>query len=319
MAMVKAVMILAGGGGHTGSALILAEELHSRAELSFLAPDDDPVSRRRLEPFGPVRTLTKPRHPTTPMWRFALRFVKAFYQSLGRVPGDLDVVVSTGSNFCVPPALVAWMRGIPLVNIESRVKFTRPSRTTSLLQHFAEVTALQWEEQSHILKGTVFGPLLPRRAVEPWSGGYVLVAGGTYGYRELFDAVSASSLKEVVLQTGGLDNRVYAERHPEWRVISFTDEFEELLAGAEVVVSPPGGTPIEAVAFGKPVVIVRYPEWTKAADIEDVRIFAEKLNAPLLLNLTPQALEAAVEEAKRMEPVVLKDGTRALVEAVLSL
>ncbi len=315
----KAIMILAGGGGHTGYARILAEALHGRAELSFLAPDDDQISRRRLEPFGPVRTLTKPRHPTTQTWRFTFRLAKAFYQSLGLVTGDLDVVVSTGSNFCVPPALVAWMRGVPLVNLESRVRFTKPSRTAALLQHFAEVTALQWDEQSRILKGTVFGPLLPKPTIAPWNGGYVLITGGTYGYRELFDAASESSLREVVLQTGNMDNRRYAERHPDWRVISFTERFDELLAGAEVVVSPPGGTPIEAVVYGKPVVIVRYPKWTKAAGLEDTRIFAEKLNAPLLLDLMPSALEAAIEEAKRRKPPNLRDGTGQLVKAILSL
>jgi len=312
-------MILAGGGGHTGYARILAEELHGRADLSFLAPDDDPISRRRLEPFGPVGTLTKPRHPKTPTWRFAFRLAKAFFQSPGRVPGNLDVVVSTGSNFCVPPALIAWARGIPLVNLESRVRFTRPSRTASLLQRFAEVTALQWEEQSRILRGTVFGPLLPRRTVEPWDGGYILVAGGTYGYKALFDAVSATRLKKVVLQTGNLDSRKYAERHQEWRVFSFTDRFDEVLAGAEVVVSPPGGTPIEAVVYEKPLVIVRYPEWTRAASAEDTRVFAEKLNAPLLLRLTPSALEAAVEVARGRKVPVLRDGTHSLVETILSL
>lgn len=312
-------MILAGGGGHTGYARILAEELSGQAELSFLAPDDDPISVRRLEPFGPVRTLTKPRHPTTPVWRFAPRLAEAFHQSTSRVPGDLDVVVSTGSNFCVPPALVAWMKGIPLVNLESRVKFTKPSKTASLLQYFAKVTALQWEEQRCILKGTVFGPLLPRRTVEPWDGGYILVAAGTYGYKALIDAVSASSLKEVVLQTGNLRNRAYSEKHPEWRVISFTDRFDELLAGADVVVSPPGGTPIEAVVYGKHIVVVRYPEWARAASLEETRIFAEKLNAPLLLTLTPSALEAAVEEARGREVPVLRNGARPLVEAISAL
>ncbi|MCW3991705.1 MAG: hypothetical protein NWE79_03280 [Candidatus Bathyarchaeota archaeon] len=315
----KAIMILAGGGGHTGYARILAEELRGRAELSFMAPDDDPISIRRLEPFGPVRAMTKPRHPTTPAWRFALRLAKAFRQSSSGVPGNLDVVVSTGSNLCVPPALVAWMKGIPLVNLESRVKFIKPSRTASFLQRFAEVTALQWEEQSRILKGTVFGPLLPRRTAEPWEGGYILVAGGTYGHKALFDAVSASSLDNVVLQTGNLDGVEYSERHPEWGVISFTERFHELLAGADVVVSPPGGTPIEALVYGKHVVIVSYPEWARAANPEETRIFAEKLNAPILMTLTPSAFEASVEEAKRREVPVLRNGTGPLVDTILTL
>ena len=126
-------------------------------------------------------------------------------------------------------------------------------------------------------------------------------------------------MEKVVLQTGKLDGREYKERHPGWRVISFTERFEELIAGAEVVVSPPGGTPVEAVVYGKPVVIVRYPEWTKAASLEDTRIFAEKLDAPLLLTLTPMALEDALENAKRREVPKLKDGTKLLTKAILSL
>lgn len=317
--MAKKIMILAGGGGHTGYARILAEELKNKAELCFLAPDDDPLSESRLEPYGQVWKITKPRHPTTPTWAFIFRLVKAFYQALGRVSREVDIVVSTGSNFCIPPALTAWVKGIPLVNLESRVRFNAPSGTASVLRYFAKITALQWEEQSGFMKGTVFGPLLPRRMIEPWSGGYILVAGGTYGYKDLFEVVSMSSLKNIVLQTGNLDGKKYIERHPEWRVISFTERFEELLAGADVVISPPGGTPIEALVYGKPVVIVCYPEWTRAASLKDARVFADKLNAPFLQSLTPLALEAAVEEAKRREIPVLRDGTKALAEAILSL
>jgi len=317
--MAKKIMILAGGGGHTGYARILAEELKGKAELCFLAPDDDPLSVSRLEPYGQVWTITKPRHPTTPTWRFIFRLVKAFYQSLGRITGKYDVAVSTGSNFCIPPASTAWMKGIPIVNLESRVRFSKPSRTASILQHFAKVTALQWEEQLLMLKGTVFGPILPKRKMEPWKGGYILVAGGTYGYKELFDTVSNSKYRNVIIQTGILNGSKYKKEHPEWKVISLTDKFDELLAGAEVVVSPPGGTPIEAVVYGKPVVIVHYPEWTKAANLIDTKIFAEKLNAPFLQRLTPLALETAVEEAKKREVPALRDGTKALVEAILSL
>jgi len=317
--MTKMIMILAGGGGHTGYAVILAEELRDRAELNFLVPDDDPLSRARLEPFGQVETMTKPRHPKTPMWKFILRLIKAFYQAASRVSGSIDAVVSTGSNFCIPPALVAWMKGIPIINLESRVRLAGPSKTASILQHFAKVTALQWEEQGKFLNGTFFGPLLPRRRIEPWNGGYVLVAGGTYGYRELFEAVSESNLESVVLQIGDLDKDIYQRKHPNWKVLSYTDRFEELLAGAEVVVCPPGGTPIEAIAYGKPVVVVCYPSWTRAAGPEDTRAFAEKLNAPLLSTMSPKAVEKAVEEAKKRRAPILKDGTGALVEAILSI
>jgi len=312
------ILILAGGGGHTATAKIIAEELRGKTELYFLAPRDDPLTPQ-LERYGVVDTLTRPRHPTTPTWGFTLRLLKAFYEAIKRIPRGVEVAVSTGGNFCVPPALIAWTRGIPLVNIESRVKFTGPSRTARLLQHFAALTALQWEEQTRFLKGVVFGPLLPKRRLEPWDGGYILISGGTYGYRELFDAASASGLEEVILQTGRIDPKPYRERHPNWRVIDYTSHFEELIAGARVVVSPPGATPMEAAAYQKPLVIVGYPKWARAANPEDVRLFAEKLSAPLLKEPTPRGLLEAIEEAKRGEGPKLRSGTKALAEAVLEI
>ena len=316
---MKKILILAGGGGHTGYAQILAEELKGRMELSFLAPDDEPISVRRLEGYGPVRTMTKPRHPTTPTLTFTWRLFKAFYEALSRVPSDIDVVVSTGSSFCVPPAIVAWMRGIPVVNLESRVKLTKPSGTASLLRRFSRLTALQWEEQRVFLEGRVFGPLLPRRLVEPRDGGYVLVSGGTYGYKELFDALDETDLENVVLQTGKIDGGSYAKAHLGWRVLSYSDRFYELIAGARVVVSPPGGTPVEAVAYGKPVVIVEYPAWTKAADPEETRLFAEKIGASLMTDVTAEKLVSAINEAQRKPSKVLEAGNEELVEAILSI
>ena len=312
------VLILAGGGGHTGYARILAEALSGKAKLLFLAPDDEPISVQRLSPFGDVGTVTKPRHPTTSLWRFKLRFIKAFFQSFKRLP-SADVVVSTGSNFCVPPALVAWLRGVPIVNLESRVKLLKASGAAQFIGYFSELTALQWEEQTKFHKGTVFGPLLPKRTIEPRDGGYVLITGGTYGYEELFDAAVLTGLKNVVLQTGKIDPAKYSLRKPEWRVFSYTDKFNELLAGAQVVVTPPGGTPIEAAAYGKPVVIAPYPGWTRAADKEETILFASKIDAVLLGEVTPEGLESAIETAKKRGSKSLEDGTEKLAEAILRI
>ncbi len=312
------ILILAGGGGHTATARILAEELKGKAELYFLAPRDDPLTPL-LEEYGPIEMLTRPRHPTTTTWRFTLRLVKAFYEALRKMPGNVDVAVSTGGNFCVPPALIAWMRGVSLVNIESRVRFTGPSRTARILQHIAELTALQWEEQAHFLRGVVFGPLLPRPRFQPWNGGYILITGGTYGYKELFDAASNSELRRVVLQTGRVDPEPYRRRHPNWRVFDYASNFEELIAGAKVVVSPPGATPMEAAAYNKPTVVVCYPKWAKAAEPRDMEIFAQKLNAPLLKEVTPEGLMKAIEEAERRGGPRLRSGSEALSEAILEL
>ena len=317
--MTKKIMILAGGGGHTGYAHILADELKNRAALSFLAPDGDPLSKSRLEPYGRVMTITKPRHPTTPMWSFFFKFSKAFFQSLSKISVQVDSVVSTGSNFCIPPSIISLLKGIPLVNLESRVKFTGPSKTASILQHVAEITALQWEDQKKFLRGTVFGPLLPKKRFDPWDGGYILVAGGTYGYEGLFNAFLKTDFENVMLQTGKIQGDFYQKKRPEWKVFKYSDRFEELLAGAEVVVCPPGGTPIEAVVYGKPVVLVRYPRWTRAASLKETDAFAKKLNAPLLLCFSPKHIETAIEEAKKREVPTFKNGTKLLSDAILSL
>lgn len=74
-----------------------------------------------------------------------------------------------------------------------------------------------------------------------------------------------------------------------------------------------------AVAYGKPVVIVTYPGWTRAADNEETEIFASKLNAVLLEKINPENLESAVEEAKKKGPVNLQSGTDSACEAILRI
>ena len=314
---LKKILILAGGGGHTGYAKILSEELHGRAELSFLAPEDDHLSKELLREYGPVDQLIKPRHPTTPTWRWSLRFPKAFYNSIGKIKRDLDYVVSTGSNFCISPSIIAWLKGISVINLESADRFTRASSTAKILQPFSEITALQWEEQKKILKGKVFGPFLPRRKVEPWNGGYVLIAGGTLGgYPELLNAASDSQLENVILQTGKVEPHSYSERHPEWRVFSTIDNFFEVIAGADVVVAPPGATPLEAAAYGKSIVVVRYPEWSRAGTLKDAGLFARKLNASFLSHISSVNLLEAIQQCENKPTLELINGAKTLAEYI---
>ena len=314
---LKKILILAGGGGHTGYAKILAEELYGNTELSFLVPDDDPLSEELLREYGHVDQLVKPRHPTTPTWRWLLRFLKAFYNSFGKVKRGLDYVVSTGSNFCISPSIIAWAKGVPVINLESADRFTRASSTAKILQPFSELTALHWEEQEQILRGKVFGPFIPRRRIEPWSGGYVLIAGGTYGYRELLDAASESQLEKVVLQTGRVEPSTYTEKHSDWRVFSTIDNFYEVIAGAEIVIAPPGATPLEAVAYGKPVVIVKYPDWSRAGTRKDAELFAGKLNAPFLSNISATNLQTAIKQCENRPKPNLINGAKMLADHII--
>ncbi len=138
------ILILVGGGGHTGYAKMLAEELQGRAELSFLVPEDDPLSEELLREYGPVDQLIKPRHPTTPFLQWSLRFPKAFYNSIGKINRDLDYVVRPGSQFCISPSIIARLKGIPMINLESADRFTGPSLTAKILRPLSKITALHW-------------------------------------------------------------------------------------------------------------------------------------------------------------------------------
>lgn len=314
------MLILAGGGGHTAYGYALAQRLYGRAHLHILVPEGDKLSCERLSKFGTVDFLLKPREAKTPTSEFIPKLVKAFIEAFKKVHTEFDVVVSTGSNFCIPPSLFAWIKGIPIVNIESSVRFTKPSKTALLLQPFSTITALHWEEQKKLLKkGTVVGPLIPKPEVEPWNGGYILVTGGTLGHKQLFDAISESNLKNVVLQTGNVNPEPYRRRHPEWKILEHSSRFYELVAGADVVVTHFGATILEALVYRKPIVVVPNPEWTRTAGIEDADRYARKINAVMVSQISLENILSAIEEAKKREYPQLPDGSSNLAELILKL
>ena len=314
------MLILAGGGGHTGYGYALAQRLYGRVNLHFLVPKGDTLSEERLSKFGTVEFLLKPRGAKTPTKEFIPKLAKAFAEAFKKIPNEFDAVVSTGSNFCIPPSFFAWMKGIPLINIESSVRFTKASKTALLLQPFSTITALQWEEQKKILKkGVVVGPLLPKPEIEPWNGGYILVTGGTLGHKQLIDAILESKLDNVVLQTGKVNPEPYRKRHPEWKVIEYSTKFYELVAGADVVVTHFGSTILEALIYGKPTIIVPNPEWTRTAGIEDAKRLAEKVNAVLVSEITLDSLLDALKEVKGRTRLKFHDGAQTLADIILKL
>jgi len=315
----KRILILAGGGGHTGFAYALAQRLKDKASMLFLIPEGDNLSYKRLSGFGKVDYIPKPRGAKTPTAEFTYNLARAFAVSMKKVTRDFDVAVSTGSNFCIPPAFTAFSKRIQIINIEGDVRFTRASLTARILQPFSAITALQWPEQKKLLKGTVVGPLFHRPEIKPWNGGYILVTGGTLGHKQLFDAVNESNLKNVVLQTGKINPEPYRKRHPEWKIMRYSSKFPELLAGAELIVTHFGFTALESVVYQKPAVMVLNPEWKRTVGKRDATIFAKKVGATFVSDITLESLLDAIEEAKNNKIPVLKDGAKVLAEMILNL
>jgi UDP-N-acetylglucosamine--N-acetylmuramyl-(pentapeptide) pyrophosphoryl-undecaprenol N-acetylglucosamine transferase len=315
----KRILILAGGGGHTGFGYALAQRLEGRASMTFFVPEGDTLSHERLSKFGEVDYLQKPWGAKTPTSKFAYNLIRAFKLSLKKVTGRVNAVVCTGSNFCIPPAVIAFLKGIPIVNIEGEARFIGASKTARILQPLSVITALQWNEQKRFLKGTVVGPLIPQPEIQSWNGDYILVTGGSVGHKPLFDILNKSNLKNIVMQTGEVDPEPYKKRHPEWRVMRSTLEFRELIAGAEVVVTHQGSTPLEALVYKKPSVIVPNPELKRTFPKRDSEIFAKKIGAVFLSEINLERLIDALERAKKIELPTLRDGAKVLADIILSL
>jgi UDP-N-acetylglucosamine:LPS N-acetylglucosamine transferase len=156
--------------------------------------------------------------------------------------------------------------------------------------------------------------------LKPENKGYILVTGGTHGHKLLFDVLAESNMRNVVLQTGKVDPEPYVRKHPEWKVLTFTEKFQELIAGAEIVVTHFGSTALEAaVVYRKPVVIVLNPEWTRTVGAIDAECLAEKLNAVFVSEAQLEILLKAIDEAKKRNVPAMPSGAKNLAKIILEL
>ena len=65
--------------------------------------------------------------------------------------------------------------------------------------------------------------------------------------------------------------------------------------------------------------MVLNPEWTRTVGKTDATIFAKKVGATFLSDITLESLLDAIEEAKNNRIPVLKDGAEVLAEMILNL
>ncbi len=317
---MKEVVLLAGGGGHTAYALSLAQKLAGKCNLKILVPEGDQLSFDRLSPFGNTQTLLKPRGPKTGIVHFIGNLLKAFFVCF-KIISRKSIIISTGSNFAIPPCLVAKIKGGSIINLVESVRFDKASKTTKILSKFSKLTALQWPEQKKLFpNGEVFGPMLAISPVKPYHGGYVLVTGGTFGHKLLFQTLNELKLENIVLQTGMVTSKSFAEKHPKWKIINYSNKFEEILAGAEVVVTHFGATLIESTLIhGKPTVVAYNPEVTKGARYEDLLVIMKKTNAILFDDFKPEILEDLIEKAKKQKPPKIESGANLLAKRILAI
>lgn len=317
------VVLLAGGGGHTGYAYALAQHLHKKVDLTILIPQGDDLTRQRLSKFGEPIELPKGRGASgASKTQFALKMLKSYFKSLRVVKQD-SIVVSTGSNFSLPPCAAALFKDTKIVNIESSIRFTKASKTARLLYPLSSITALHWHEQRELFeRGIVFGPLLSKPEHPITNDGSIVVTGGTLGHQQLFDAVMGSNLKNVVLQLGPHYTDELADivkgSHSTWTVMAWTNEMPKYLAKAKAVITHFGMTALDAaLLYGKPVIMSVNPEWKLTVGMSDAVMFAAKVGAGMLTEFKPDSVETAVEYA--MPPRAVESGTEKLGNTIAAM
>lgn len=323
---------MASGGGHTGHAVALAEHLlEAGASVGFIVRRGDYWSAWRVRGLGPVvAETTQPYLPGESAARGLLRGPRALLESLAAVYGSADLVVSTGSNHGVPPALASRALGRPLVHVETPVRVETLSASTRFLAPLASAIIAQWGEQARALEGLgaggrafVTGPIYERPRHPARDGGYILLAGGTYGYRELYEAFLEAGFREVAAQTGRVDPSRYRERG--WAAFRFDPDLQRWIAGARLVVSHLGRTVIDAaLTYRKPVAIAPNPRWAlgRSARPQDAAALARKLNLTLIppgALKRPGALRGLVEAASQREPRRLPNGGRLAARIIARL
>lgn len=299
------VLVAAGGsGGHVFPALAALEELRALAEVR-VAWVGNPrgiegriaKSRPWIE-FLPLVTQGLPRRrpwiwPTALLrqakaWPKATRLIREFQP---------DVVLAMGGYPCVAPVLAAKRLGIPVALHEQNAIMGLANR---FLAHFADLVLLSFpntegapKKARVLVTGTPVRPGITR--IPPRLGQEFLVLGGSLGSKRLSAAVLAAAPKlaeikglrvRILLGRAGdpeeLTNRLWEAGVP-GEAQAFTEQVEEVLAKARVVLARAGGSTLaELSCAGRPGILV---PWEAAAHAHQLRNaqYAKKAGGFLLL------------------------------------
>ncbi len=317
------VLITASGGGHTAYAIAVGMRLRGVADLVFVVRRGDRLSkariRRLLGASVKIVETMEGRGPFDPFYKMVPGLSTSFARLLTHRSLEADIAICTGHNHSIPPCIASWLRGSYVVSLEAVDRFVTRGRAISALSHISAFVALQWPEQRLLYdRGLLVGPVYEDPLYEAWDGGYILVTGGTYGHKPLFDALLKAGVTGVVLQAG---ERLY-ERYSSikgWKVLKYAVDFHRLVAGARIVVTHQGVTAVTAaLGYGKPVVIAYNPEFRLAAGPRDALLLGRRLGAPVILDPSPENVVDALERAKTPRKISVK-GADLLAKAITSL
>jgi UDP-N-acetylglucosamine--N-acetylmuramyl-(pentapeptide) pyrophosphoryl-undecaprenol N-acetylglucosamine transferase len=294
-------LIAAGGtAGHVLPALAVAEALVARgAQVAFASNTDSRHVREAGFELDVFRVEGFPR-------KVSVALARALGEAVLAVPAAArilrrrrpDVVLGGGGYVAGPMALAAGLLRVPAALTEADAHLGLANR---LAAPFARRVFLAFPvEGLDGEKYRVVGRPIPKRSQPvdraaarrlfelPVEGPVVLVFGGSQGARRLNEAAIEAFAAEgpAVLHLAG--ERDYPElaprvSRPDYRLLSFTDDFGAALAAADLVVSRAGGSVWEIAATGRPALLVPYPHATADHQTKNARYFEQGGGAVVVL------------------------------------
>ncbi len=216
--------------------------------------------------------------------RLAARLPRAYRRARRLLRAlEPDVVVATGGYVCVPVAVAARRRGVPLVVLEQNA---HPGRAVRWLAPWAAAVATSFEETARELgraRVTCTGNPVRAAIVEGRAGDAVparphrvLVMGGSQGAHRLNTALAAA-LPELLPArptltithlSGPRDHAELLVRRQQlpapvrgrWALEPFAVDVGARIAASDLVVMRAGGSSLAEVAtIGRPMILVPYP------------------------------------------------------------
>jgi UDP-N-acetylglucosamine--N-acetylmuramyl-(pentapeptide) pyrophosphoryl-undecaprenol N-acetylglucosamine transferase len=327
------VAITASGGGHTGYALALAENmLELGYNVSMILDPRDAWSARRILhrlklifPQKPVKVLyaarlRSPRERATTMLR-RLPGALAHILKITKEIQNTDIIICTGSNHSLLPAFYALLLGKKVVCLEAVDRIATRSKTVALLHDaFAVPVALQWPiQKKNYRRGVVVGPVYERAIYESRDEGFILVVTGSEGNPRLVKKLARTSLENVVIQTGRAVGpktiRVLERLKPSWKLFQFTPDIDWWMSRATLVVGHQGLSIVEAaLAYGKPVLLAFNPDLPLTSGLQDAVLLARHLNTEVInpATATPEEIEEKIHKAMKRKPPKYIEGAREL-------
>jgi beta-1,4-N-acetylglucosaminyltransferase len=146
------LLIILGAGGHTRQMLRLVELLGDEYEYHYVVADYDTVSAHKITRPGPVYRVLQPREKRQGMTEGAGTVLRKLPMALRQAWQVLDraqpdAIIGAGPSLQIPFALLARLRRIPHIFIESASRPETLTFTGRLIYHLrlADRFYVQWE------------------------------------------------------------------------------------------------------------------------------------------------------------------------------